>query len=127
MFEYVVMAVLLSLVIIHTIFDRMYSRRLRQLDADITDMESEPIGDVRDAITDRFRMSAQAKVDRTNNRHVLAINIICIAGLAILLVLHHIDAIQPMGWMSLLLLSLPAFMLFYLIRDVYHYPVRGRF
>ena len=55
--------------------------------------------------------SRKPRADRTSNRYALVIIGMCAGGLSILTALHHADVSEPVGWMSLLLLMLPALML----------------
>ena len=79
-----------------------------------------------EALTDGVRMLAQAKADRTGNAYALVIVIMCIGGLSVLAILLHVVETEPVGWMSLLLLPLPAFILLHHLINMYGASVGRR-
>ena len=124
--EYCAIGALVIMALAHIRFASIYSRRIRQLDRETELLNPEIDEDeMDDALIGGARMSAQAEVDRTSNLYALAITIMCASGLAILAILHHLKMAEPAGWMSLLLLSLPALMLVHHIRNT-RTPLRRR-
>ena len=128
MWDIAAIAVLVTLLISHWRIHRMYSSRISQLDADMVDMYSgiEEDAKIKRAIIERVRMSAQAKVDRTNNTHAIIVNAICAGGLAIMTALSYVEATKSVEWMALLLLPIPVFLLVYHLRNIYAWQVGRR-
>ncbi len=127
--EISVIGVLLVLVLIHLYFNKVYSDRIRQLDADMAEMGDSDIDEdyVGEAIIDRARMSAQANVDRVNNLyHAVFVHGVCIAGLIVMLVLNQAGLAIEMGWMSATILPLPVCIFVYHLRNALALPVRRR-
>ena len=75
--------------------------------------------EIDEALTDGIRMLAQAKVDRTSNTYALVINSMCVGGLFVLFVIPLVVETESVGWMALLLLPLPAFMLLHHLGNTY--------
>ena len=117
--EYSAIIVLGAMVLVHIRFDRIYSRRIMQLETETKLLERDVDGydEPDDVLVGGAGMLAQAEVDHTNNRYALVIIGMCASGLSILTALHHADLSEPVGWMSLLLLMLPALMLLHHIRN----------
>lgn len=126
--EYAVVGILAAVLAVHTHMNRTYSRRIRRLSAEVTETESDTNGgdELDEALTDGVRMLAQAKADRTGNAYALAIGAMCIGGLSVLSVLSGVIKTEPAGWMSLLFLPLPAFMLLHHLGNIYGSSVRRR-
>ena len=114
--EGVVITAFLVMTVVHLIIVKTYTSRIRQFEADLAAMDSVRAEDeihLEEAIIGRVQMSAQAKVDRDSNIHVIIINIICLASLSIMVILSHAGQIEAVGWMSLLLLPIPGVLIFY--------------
>lgn len=118
--EYSALIVLGAMALAHIRFDRTYSRRIRQLETETKLLEHDVDGydESDDVLVGGTGMFAQAEADRTNNHYALVIIGMCAGGLSILTMLHHADVSEPVGWMSLLLLMLPALMLLHHIRNM---------
>ena len=79
-----------------------------------------------DALTDGVRMLAQAKADHTGNTYALVICTMCIGGLLVLTFIPEDIKTGPVGWMAMLLLPLPVFMLVNHLGNMYGSSVRRR-
>lgn len=123
-----VVAVLIAVLVVHACLNRTYSRRIRRLGMEVAETESDINGgdELDEALTDGVRMLAQAKADRTGNAYALVIVIMCIGGLSVLAILLHVVETEPVGWMSLLLLPLPAFILLHHLINMYGASVGRR-
>ena len=119
--EYVVVVVLVAVFLVHVFLNKTYSRRIRRLDMEVVETESDVTGgdELDEALTDGVGMLAQAKADRTGNRYALVIGAMCIGGLFVLAALPRVVETEPVGWMSLLFLPLPAFMLLHHLGNKY--------
>ena len=126
--EYAVVLVLIMVFVVHICLNRTYTRRIRRLGMEVVETESDINGgdELDEALTDGVSMLAQARADRTGNTYALVINIICIGGLFVLAVLSHVVKTEPVGWMSLLLLPLPVFILLHHLSNMYGSNVRRR-
>ena len=111
--EYTVIAVLLTIIAVHGYFARTYSRRIRQPDEGIekTAVETHAGSELEEIVMDLVRMHSEAKADRTSNHNAIALGSIYVGGLVILTALHHTVGVTPVGWMSLLFLPVPVYML----------------
>lgn len=112
--EAVTLCILSGMLIVHLLFRRIYSQRIKQFNADISEIG--PIDDVKDedlydAIMIRIKISAKTRVDRTTNNHVILIHSICIVGLLLVIALSQIDNTVTLEWLSLLLLLVPILLL----------------
>ena len=80
--EIVTICVLGVMTYAHVSFIKAYSSKIKQIEADIAEIDSSDEDDTNfEAIMDRFRISAQAKINRTSNLHVIIINCVFISGL----------------------------------------------
>lgn len=125
--EYCVIGTLCIMALAHIRFAGTYTRRIRQLGMETESLKPYVDDDELDeALIGGARMFAQAEADRTSNRYALVIIGMCAGGLAILAALHHFEIAEPAGWMSLLLLTLPALMLLHHIRNMYTSSMKRR-
>lgn len=126
--EYGVIVVLILMAMVHLCLARTYSRRIMQLGMEVaeTELEISSDGKLDEVLTDGVRMLAQAEADRTGNRYALVIDAICIGVLIILAALHYMAGVAQVGWMSLLFLPLPAFMLRHHLGNTHIFPVKRR-
>ena len=110
-----VILVLSGIAVLHAVFHAVYTRRIRRFEADVADMERRivyPDGQtdmaaLENDVVGRISMLARINVHRTINGHAIIINGIFICGLAGLLAFAGGG-----GWMSALLLLVPAVLLF---------------
>ena len=123
--ETVVIIALLVIMLVHCILTGMYINRLRQLEADIEEMESVHSDNIylEEAIIERVMMSAQAKVDRDSNLHAIIVNLVCFIGLLILDLLPQTMQIEEVGSMFLLLLPIPVVLLIYHLRSKFAWSI----
>ena len=93
------MFILAVLLAVHLWLCKIHSRRIRRL------------GEHMDKKSSYYtRVRAQAGADRHNNYHVITICNVGLAGLVIMCLLYMAGLVDAMGWASILVVPIPAYL-----------------
>ena len=109
--ELTVIGILIVMLGVHFWLGKMHSGRIRQFGKYIDEMNRSDVPDeMYEESLNCVRMHAQAKADRRSNRHVITVYAVCLTGLAIMSLLSIVELADAMGWTSLLVIPLPAYL-----------------
>ena len=127
--ELAVSFIILAMTIVHILLIKSYSRNLKQIKADIAEMNSDNFEDdayLENAIIERVQLSARIKADRTSNQHVIIGNGMCMSGLLIVFMVNELSHVAAVEWMSLLLLPISGLLLFYNLQNRYARSIKWK-
>lgn len=109
--ELVAIWILAALLGMHVVFDRMHSGRMKRFGAYMDEIDRLDVPDeMYEESLNCTRMHAWAKADRRSNLHAITVHVVCLTGLVIMHLLNWADLVDAMGWTSLLVVSLPAYL-----------------
>ena len=109
--ELAAICILAALLAAHVWFVNMHSGRIRRFGAYMDEVDRSDVPDeMYEESLDCARMHAQAKADLRGNLHAITVCVVCLTGLGIMYLLNAAGLVDAMGWTSLLVVTLPAYL-----------------